>query len=185
MAFAMTSGNLVQLGLGALMAIGLVLLIIGVVLLIRSRVHGPDTHVEAGTVRIIAGPAAMILIAGVLLLGGGGFFLSQTVTGQPAAANTPSTSPIIPVPPSASPSSRPTEPFANVTYPIDGTKVSRQNGFVMGGSVADPGQWTVWILDHPSPHSYFVDVKANIKTMGTGRRPTCRWGTPRTHCRSR
>jgi hypothetical protein len=146
------------------MATGLVLLILGAVLLIRGHTHGPDTNVEAAGVKFIASPAAMLLIAGVLLLGGGGFFLAQTVVGQPTAVNTPPPSPVItPAPTSATPSSQPTVPFANVTYPPDGTKVSRQNGFVMGGTVADPGPFTIWILDHPSPDSYFVDVKATIQ----------------------
>lgn len=54
------------------------------------------------------------------------------------------------------------QPSASLTYPADGTKMSRAQGFTTGGIVTGLGTDTIWILDHPAG-AYYVDAEAAIE----------------------
>jgi len=169
MRFTMTSDDFELIGFAFIGLLGLIVFIAGVVLLFRrssSAPPGPKTKAAGFGVKIqTQGPAELMLISGIILLIGGAYFAEHThsqQTGLPT--DPPSTSSASPTS-AASPTAASEVPFASVTYPRSGLHVSRKHGFTMGGRVTDPGQYTVWILDHPAGY-YFVDVVANV-TGGT------------------
>ena len=159
----MTSGNVADLGFGVLMLIGLLLVIGGVIMLARSRGSGePGTKVTVFNVEVDnAGPGTLIMLAGVALAAVGGFFLSRTLPQQATTvASGTIASPTLST--TASPASQAAFPFARITYPRPGTKVSRHKGFVEGGTSAALGPDTIWVLDHPSHGVYYIDGPATI-----------------------
>ena len=163
MTYAVNSGTLASIGFGALMVFGIVVFIIGVVLLIRGVAHyGPTTKAEAPAgFKFEGGPAATIALGGIIFAFLGGWLLNGHLSSSPAPAPTQAPTPQ-PTPPPSSSSPSEVVPFASVTYPAKGTQVSQKNGFTMGGTVASPGHFTIWILDHPSRHSYFLDREADV-----------------------
>jgi hypothetical protein len=159
--YAITSSSLASIGFGALIVFGIAVFIFGLVLLIRGVAHqGPTTKAEGPAgFKFEGGPGATILLGGLAFAIGGGYLLNSHLSSSPAPAPTQAQTSQPAPPPS---SSSEVVPFASVTYPAKGTQVSQKNGLTMGGTVASPGHFTIWILDHPSRNSYFLDREADV-----------------------
>jgi hypothetical protein len=152
---------------------GLFLLISGIWLMLRGRPDTPDGATEATLKEVIRvnvpAQALLVLVGAGLLISGGYLAVTRaqdtgtssvgqvpvsTGRNSPSAKPSPSPSPSTSLPPTAGQSS------ATLSYPSDGTKVSRQRGFIATGAAASLGPYTVWILDYDG--GYTVDQEAKI-----------------------
>jgi hypothetical protein len=126
----------------------------------------------------VSGPwPVMMVVAGAVMLVASGYLAIHTAGGSSSASSSQASS----APASAQVSSAPASAVAatpattvtaspttqgqlkvTLTYPPNGTKVSRSVGFTASGPIIGPlGTYTVWLLDHPSI-GYVVDVKASV-----------------------
>lgn len=149
---------------------GVTLLVAGILLLIRGAagIGGDPTEASVKDVIKVNVPAqALLVLVGAGLLSGGGYLaVHQTQfnasTSGPnelppsatASASTASPSP------SQSPSAPSEQTEPTLTYPKDGTRVSKSQGFIASGSAANINPSSLWILD--SDNGYFVDQQAKI-----------------------
>jgi hypothetical protein len=162
----MTIGNLIELGFAFLVAVGLLLLLAGVVLLVRWKTtSAPGAKITVWNIEVEnAGPGLLVMLVGLGVIIAGGYFLTQAIEHtqsptpvSPAGSATPSAAAV-----SSAGSSSGAFPFARITYPRRGTQVSRHKGFVEGGTVAALGPDTIWVLDHPSRGVYYIDGPATV-----------------------
>jgi hypothetical protein len=150
--------------IGALGVLGAVVLLAGVILIFRPRaVPGDPTAAQVpGTgVNVNLPPPSVLLVIGTVLLVAAAYLglRPAPVANAGPAVGTPATTAA--APPSPSPGVTAGLPFANLTYPADGAPVGQKQGLTAGGTVNQPGTYTVWLLDHPAS-GYVVDVKATV-----------------------
>jgi len=153
-------------------AAGLSLLISGIWLMFQGRPTSPDEATEASlkeVIRLNVPAQALLVLVGAALLVAGGYLGvthwqttpgSNTINSSPTTADTasPSATPMGTSP--SSPTSAPVQAYATLTSPNNGTKVSKQGGFVARGTATSLGPYTVWILDYDG--GYTVDQEAAV-----------------------
>jgi hypothetical protein len=77
----MTTGNLIELGFAFLVAVGLLLLLAGVVLLVRWKTtSAPGAKITVWNIEVEnAGPGLLVMLVGLGVIIAGGYFLTQAI----------------------------------------------------------------------------------------------------------
>jgi hypothetical protein len=155
-------GTLEDWVVGALVVLGVILLLAGLVLIFRPKAIPGDAtaaQVPGGINLNLPPPSVLLIIGAALLIAAAYLGLRPTPFAGAGAGSAPAASTAAATPSPGLPAGL---PFANLTYPAPGSAVGQAKGLVAGGTVNDPGTYTVWLLDHPS-YGYVVDVKATVQ----------------------